>query len=106
MNRVDDIVVFKGLAKELVKNIAALLLQQLNDRLEKQIKMHLTWDDKALNLLAEQGFDPAFGARPLRRLLSHTVETELSKSIIKGDVSEGDTVAMTVENGQLVFNKK
>jgi len=106
LNRVDDIVVFKGLAKEQVKNIAALLLQQLNDRLEKQIKMHLTWDDKALNLLAEQGFDPAFGARPLRRLLSHTVETELSKSIIKGDVSEGDTVAMTVENGQLVFNKK
>ena len=106
LNRVDDIVVFKGLAKEQVKNIAALLLQQLNARLEKQIKMHLTWDDKALNLLAEQGFDPAFGARPLRRLLSHTVETELSKSIIKGDVSEGDTVAMTVENGQLVFNKK
>ena len=106
LNRVDDIVVFKGLAKEQVKNIAALLLQQLNDRLEKQIKMHLTWDDKALNLLAEQGFDPAFGARPLRRLLIHTVETELSKSIIKGDVNEGDTVAMTVENGQLVFNKK
>ncbi|MDD6164223.1 MAG: AAA family ATPase, partial [Anaerovibrio slackiae] len=106
LNRVDDIVVFKGLAKEQVKNIAALLLHQLDSRLEKQIKLHLTWDDAALQLLADQGFDADFGARPLRRLLSHTVETELSKSIIRGDVSEGDTVAMSVENGRLHFAKQ
>ena len=106
LNRVDDIVVFKGLAKEQVKNIAALLLSQLNQRLEKQIKLHLVWDDAALQLLADQGFDADFGARPLRRLLSHTVETELSKSIIRGDVSEGDTVAMSVENGRLHFAKQ
>ena len=106
LNRVDDIVVFKGLAKEQVKNIAALLLSQLDSRLEKQIKLHLTWDDAALQLLADQGFDADFGARPLRRLLSHTVETELSKSIIRGDVSEGDTVAMSVENGRLHFAKQ
>ncbi|MEE1308295.1 MAG: hypothetical protein UHB38_09945, partial [Anaerovibrio sp.] len=74
--------------------------------LEKQIKLHLTWDDAALQLLADQGFDADFGARPLRRLLSHTVETELSKSIIRGDVSEGDTVAMSVENGRLHFAKQ
>ena len=106
LNRVDDIVVFKGLAKEQVKNIAALLLHQLDSRLEKQIKLHLTWDDAALQLLADHGFDADFGARPLRRLLSHTVETELSKSIIRGDVSEGDTVAMSVENGRLHFAKQ
>ena len=106
LNRVDDIVVFRGLAKEQVKNIAALLLSQLNERLEKQIKLHLVWDDAALQLLADQGFDADFGARPLRRLLSHTVETELSKSIIRGDVSEGDTVAMSVEGGKLHFAKK
>lgn len=106
LNRVDDIVVFRGLAKEQVRNIAALLLSQLNERLEKQIKLHLVWDDAALQLLADQGFDPDFGARPLRRLLSHTVETELSKSIIRGDVSEGDTVAMSVENGRLHFAKE
>ncbi len=106
LNRVDDIVVFRGLAKEQVKNIASLLLSQLNERLEKQIKLHLVWDDAALQLLADQGFDADFGARPLRRLLSHTVETELSKSIIRGDVSEGDTVAMSVEGGKLHFAKK
>ena len=105
LNRVDDIVVFKGLQKEQVKNIAALLLRQLNERLEKQIKLQLTWDDEALSLLADQGFDPAFGARPLRRLLSHTVETALSKAIIKGDVGEGDTVQMSVDNGKLTFSK-
>lgn len=106
LNRVDDIVVFRGLAKEQVKNIAALLLRQLNDRLEKQIKLRLVWDDAALQLLADQGFDPDFGARPLRRLLSHTVETELSKSIIRGDVSEGDTVAMSVADGRLHFDRQ
>lgn len=106
LNRVDDIVVFRGLAKEQVKNIAALLLRQLNDRLEKQIKLHLVWDDAALQLLADQGFDADFGARPLRRLLSHTVETELSKSIIRGDVSEGDTVVMSVADGRLHFDRQ
>lgn len=105
LNRVDDIVVFKGLAKEQVKNIADLLLRQLQVRLEKQLKLTLTWDDSALQLLADQGFEPDFGARPLRRLLSKVVETELSKAIIRGDVGEGDTVAMTVQEDKLSFAK-
>ncbi len=106
LNRVDDIVVFKGLGREQVKNIAALLLQQLNSRLNRQIKLNLTWDDAALQLLADEGFDPDFGARPLRRLLSRTVETELSKAIIRGDAGEGDTVRMSTENGRLTFSKE
>lgn len=105
LNRVDDIVVFKGLAKEQVKNIADLLLRQLKARLEKQLKLTLTWDDSALQLLADQGFEPDFGARPLRRLLSKVVETELSKAIIRGDVGEGDTVTMTVQEDKLSFAK-
>ena len=105
LNRVDDIVVFRALAKEQVKNIADLMLHQLQDRLEKQVQLNLTWDDAVLQYLADEGFEPDFGARPLRRLLTRIVETELSKEIIKGTVSEGDTVVISVENGQLKFAK-
>ena len=105
LNRVDDIIVFKALAKEQVKDIAAILLKGLNARMERQTKITLTWDDAALTALAEQGFDPNFGARPLRRLLSHKVETALSKEIIGGTVGEGDTVNMSYENGAFTFKK-
>lgn len=105
LNRVDDIIVFKALAKEQVKDIAAILLKGLNARMERQTKITLTWDDAALTALAEQGFDPSFGARPLRRLLSHKVETALSKEIIGGTVGEGDTVNMSYENGAFTFKK-
>ena len=105
LNRVDDIIVFKALAKEQVKGIAAILLKALGQRLQKQVGLNLAWTDEALAALADKGFDPNFGARPLRRLLTHTVETELSKQIIKGEVQEGDTVQIETENGEFVFRK-
>ena len=105
LNRVDDIVVFRALAKEQVKEIAALLLSGLSKRLEKQVKVKLTWSDAALAALAEQGFDPNFGARPLRRLLSHSIETLLSEKIIRGDVTAGDTVAIGLKNGVFTAEK-
>lgn len=105
LNRVDDIVVFKALDKAQVREIAAHLLAGLGKRLEKQVKLHLTWTDAALNALAEQGFDPNFGARPLRRLLSHTIETLLSEKIIRGDVQEGDTVSVDVNGGVFTAEK-
>ena len=103
LNRVDDIIVFKALQKEQVKNIAAIMLKSLSDRLEKQIKISLTWTDEALTALADKGFDPNFGARPLRRLLTHTVETSLSKQIIRGDVREGDTVEIGFDGMDFTF---
>ena len=103
LNRVDDIIVFKALKKEQVKNIAAIMLKSLSDRLEKQIKISLTWTDDALTALADQGFDPNFCARPLRRLLTHTVETSLSKQIIRGDVREGDTVEIGFDGTDFTF---
>ena len=105
LNRVDDIIVFKALAKEQVKKIAAILLGALGARLERQVKITLGWNDASLTALADQGFDPNFGARPLRRLLIHTVETALSKEIIKGEVREGDTVNIGFEAGQFTFQK-
>ena len=105
LNRVDDIIVFKALAKEQVKNIAAIMLKALGARLARQVKITLGWNDTALTALADQGFDPSFGARPLRRLLVHTVETALSKEIIKGNIKEGDTVNIGFEAGEFTFTK-
>ena len=105
LNRVDDIVVFHALDRAEVKSIAALLLKGLGARLEKQVGIRLTWSEAALDALAEQGFDPDFGARPLKRLLSHTIETLLSEKIIRGDVEEGDTVTVDVEDGSFTAKK-
>ena len=106
LNRIDDIVVFKSLAKDQVKAIAQILLKNLSERLEKQINVRLTWSDSAVEALASQGFDANFGARPLKRLLTHTVETELSKKIISGEVKDGDTVEIDFDGKQFVFNPK
>ena len=106
LNRVDDIVVFKSLAKDQVKSIAEILLKTLNERLEKQINVTLTWTEKAIDALSEKGFDPNFGARPLRRFLTHTVETELSKKIIGGVVKDGDTVEIDYDGKNFVFSAK
>ncbi|WP_027406978.1 ATP-dependent chaperone ClpB [Anaerovibrio sp. RM50] len=103
LNRVDDIVVFKSLAKEQVREIADLMLKNLNERVSKQVKITLSWDDDVLQYLSDEGYEPNFGARPLRRLLTRVVETELSKAIIRGDVAEGDNVAMRVTDGHISF---
>ena len=103
LNRVDDIVVFKALQKDQVRNIAAILLERLGKRLEKQVKIHLTWTDEALQELADKGFDPQFGARPLRRLITHTVETALSRDIIAGTIREGDTVTIGYDGNGFTF---
>ena len=103
LNRVDDIIVSKALGKDQVRNIATILLKRLSERLEKQVKIHLTWTDEALQALADQGYDPQFGARPLRRLIVHTVETALSRDIISGVVREGDTVSINYDGQQFTF---
>ncbi|MFC2460319.1 MAG: ATP-dependent chaperone ClpB [Selenomonas noxia] len=103
LNRVDDTIVFKGLSKDDVKHIAAIMLAALGKRLERQTDIELTWNDDAIAALAEEGFDPDFGARPLRRLLTHTVETELSKKIIAGDVRGGDVVELGFDGKNFTF---
>ena len=104
LNRVDDIIVFKALDKEQVRQIARIMLENLNKRLQHQVNISLSWSDEALTKLADEGFEPNFGARPLRRLLSHTVETQLSKEIIKGNIKEGDTVDINVNGEEFTFN--
>lgn len=106
LNRIDDIVVFKALAKDQVEGIARLLLSNLAKRLEEQLKLSITYSDELVSYLAKAGFDPAFGARPLKRLISHRLETELSREIIKGTIAEGDSVAVGIDGEKLTFEKK
>ena len=105
LNRIDDIIVFKSLAKEQVKAIAEILLKTLGERLSKQANINLTWTQGAVDTLADKGFDANYGARPLKRLLTRTVETELSKKIIAGEVKDGDTVEIDFD-GDFTFNAK
>ena len=106
LNRVDDIIMFRGLQKEQVKAIAGILLNDLKARMERQTNISLTWDDAALTALANQGFDPNFGARPLKRLISHKVETALSKEIIRGEAGDGDTIKMGYDGNEFMFEKE
>lgn len=104
LNRIDDIIVFKALDQDQVKQIAGILLSALDKRLQRQVNISLKWSDALLTELSKEGFDPQFGARPLRRLISHTIETELSKEIIKGNVKEGDTVYLDYQNNEFTFS--
>ena len=106
LNRIDDIIVFKSLAKDQVKAIAEILLKTLSERLEKQINVKLTWTAEAVDALSEKGFEANYGARPLKRLLTHTVETELSKKIIASEVKDGDTVELGFDGEKFTFTAK
>lgn len=104
LNRIDDTIIFHALEKEQIKQIAELLLKNLANRLEKQVNLKLTWDDGTLEGLAKEGFDINFGARPLKRLLNHTIETILSEKIIQGDVLDGDTVKISFDKQKEIFS--
>ena len=96
LNRVDDIVVFKPLQAEQIKEIVKLVLRELGDRLNKQLELTLTYTDEAVAFLAKAGFDPAFGARPLKRLIVHTVENILGKKIVAGEIKNGEKVEVVL----------
>ncbi len=100
LNRLDEIIMFKPLTKDNISNIIGLMIDDMNKRLEdRDLKIVLT--DEAKDMIIEGGYDPQFGARPLRRYLQKSVETLAAKLILSGDVDEGDTIRIVVENGQL-----
>lgn len=101
LNRVDDIVVFKALQEEQIKDIVKLILKELGDRLQKQLDMTLTASDEAVAYLAGAGFDPAFGARPLKHLIVHTVENILGKKIVAGEIGRGTKVKVVLKDGNI-----
>ena len=100
INRVDDTVVFHPLDLEQIRGIASRQLDILSSRLaEHELSLHVT--DEALSKLAEVGYDPAFGARPLKRAIQNWIENPLAQALIEGDFSPGETVNMTVIDGQI-----
>ncbi|MGW9175755.1 ATP-dependent chaperone ClpB [Streptomyces decoyicus] len=101
LNRVDDVVLFKPLGMDQIKRIVELQFNDLRRRLaERQITVELT--EQARELIAQQGFDPVYGARPLRRYISHEVETLVGRALIRGDVQDGSAIRVDAQNGELV----
>jgi ATP-dependent Clp protease ATP-binding subunit ClpB len=101
LNRVDDIVLFKPLSLEEIEQIVDLMLNDVRARLaERNIGLELSED--ARKFIAEQGFDPVYGARPLRRFISHEMETRIARALISGDVMDGATIRVKVVEGDLV----
>ena len=102
LNRLDEIVFYKPLTKENVTRIIDLQIDKLNKRLEEQqIRLELT--QAAKDAIVDASYDPQYGARPLRRYVQHTVETMLSKRILRGDINPGQTVTVDAENGELTM---
>ncbi|KGF16567.1 MULTISPECIES: ATP-dependent chaperone ClpB [Corynebacterium] len=95
INRLDDVVIFDALSKEQLRGIVDIQVAQLAARLAAR-RLVLDVDDAALDWLAERGYDPAYGARPLRRLVQKAIGDELAKRLLAGDVRDGDRVAVTV----------
>ncbi|TMK93059.1 MAG: AAA family ATPase [Actinobacteria bacterium] len=102
INRIDEIIVFRALTDEQLVDITKLLLDRLARRLRAQ-RIEVVFGDDAVRLLAREGFDPEFGARPLRRTIQRLVENELSRMVLGGQLQPGDRVAVDVVEGDLQF---
>ncbi|NPA50784.1 MAG: AAA domain-containing protein [Epsilonproteobacteria bacterium] len=103
INRLDDVVIFNPLGKEQIKQIVDILFRNVKNKLqERDIDIELT--DSAKEVIAEAGFDPVFGARPLKRAIAEIVEDRLAEMILEGKVKEGDKVIFDAKNGEIVVN--
>ncbi|WP_428831891.1 hypothetical protein [Gordonia amicalis] len=100
LNRVDDIVLFTPLTLPQIEYIVELQLADLRNRLsERQIHLNIT--PEARRLIAEHGFDPVYGARPLRRYIAHEVETKIGRALLRGEIEPGGAIDVTVDDGEL-----
>ncbi len=104
LNRVDDIVIFNSLSEKEIGKIVQIQLKDLQNRLTQR-KINLRFDDSAVQLLSHIGFDPNYGARPLKRAIQDRVQNELARAIISKEVGPGDTVNVTVRDGKIEIKK-
>ena len=102
LNRIDDTVLFKPLSLEEITEIVDLLLNALNKRLEDR-KISVVFTDSAKKWIGEKGYDPTYGARPLKRFLQKQVETQLARALVAGEVEEGSEVAFSVKDDELIM---
>ena len=102
LNRVDEIILFKPLTLQNIKEIVVKLMKELQARLsEQQIKLSI--NDEAKEYIAENGFDPVYGARPLKLFIQRNLETKIARSIIAGEIRESQQVTIVVQNNDIGF---
>ena len=105
MNRLDDLIVFRSFTKPDLIQILSLEVQKVLDRLRKK-NLKLELDDKAKDFLVEKGYDPQYGARPMRRAVERFFEDPLAEEILKGVLHEGELIRVTADKDKLLFNQK
>ena len=103
LNRIDETIVFHALAQEQIEEIAQMLLKNLALRFRQTVRALLTWDKKALDYLARKGYEPAYGARPLKRFIQQEIETALSRKIIAGYIGPDDRVNISSDEQSIVI---
>jgi len=104
LNRIDEVIVFHSLEQEHIEQIVTLMTDELRKRLREQ-DIDFQLSDEAKKVLAKEGFDPAYGARPLRRAIQRQIEDRLSEELLKGTISKGDTVKIDAEDDKLVVRR-
>ena len=104
LNRIDEIVIFHALRRDELRRIVKLQVKRLEQRLgDRRITLKLA--DAALDFIAEVGYDPVYGARPLKRIIQRQLETQIAKGILRGDYTDGDTIFVDIENERLAFKR-
>jgi ATP-dependent Clp protease ATP-binding subunit ClpB len=104
LNRIDEIFIFHALHKGELRQIVQFQVERLRKRLSDR-KMSLKLSDAALDFLSEVGYDPVFGARPLKRAIQRELETQIAKSLLRGEFNDGDTIFVDVQNERLAFTR-
>ena len=104
INRVDELIVFHPLTEENIESIAAMMLNQVAERLHDRA-ITLAWEADVVTKLAREGYDPKFGARPLRRLIQRTVEDGLSEELLAGRIALGDSVRLVVDADKIIARR-
>ena len=103
INRVDEAIVFHPLKKDEIKKISQIQVKLLADRLDEQ-DISLDIEDSVYEKISDLGFDPTYGARPLKRSIQNLIENPLAKKILNGDFTAGSSISCTIKDGQIVFN--
>ncbi len=104
LNRIDDIIVFHALNEENVKEIVKLMAKDIVKRVDENMDITVEFDDSAIEYIAKEGFDPAYGARPLRRALQSKIEDAFAESFLDGKFKAGDTVVVSAKDGEAQFD--
>jgi ATP-dependent Clp protease ATP-binding subunit ClpB len=102
LNRIDETIIFQNLTPKQIAEIVAIQIKKLSSRLAGR-HIELSFSDAAISLIAEKGYDPVYGARPLKRVIQQVIENPLSMEILKGNIAEGARLGAEVEGDRIVF---